>query len=78
MTEILFFAQAARWMGRASLELELDRPLSLTELLRRPELAPLSAAVSGTRFAVNHEFASLDSLVSPGDEVAVLPPVSGG
>jgi molybdopterin converting factor small subunit len=29
-------------------------------------------------FAVNGEYARMDALVSPGDEVAVLPPVSGG
>jgi molybdopterin converting factor small subunit len=29
-------------------------------------------------FAVNGEYARGDARVSPGDEVAVLPPVSGG
>jgi molybdopterin converting factor small subunit len=29
-------------------------------------------------FAVNDEYARGDAVVSPGDEVAVLPPVSGG
>jgi molybdopterin converting factor small subunit len=29
-------------------------------------------------FAVNGEYARMDAGVSPGDEVAVLPPVSGG
>ena len=29
-------------------------------------------------FAVNGEYARMDGRVGPGDEVAVLPPVSGG
>jgi molybdopterin converting factor small subunit len=29
-------------------------------------------------FAVNGEYARAEAKVSPGDEVAVLPPVSGG
>jgi molybdopterin converting factor small subunit len=29
-------------------------------------------------FAVNGEYARMEDTVSPGDEVAVLPPVSGG
>jgi molybdopterin converting factor small subunit len=33
---------------------------------------------SGARIALNHAFANLDDTVNPGDEVAVIPPVSGG
>jgi molybdopterin converting factor small subunit len=29
-------------------------------------------------FAVNGEYARMEDAISPGDEVAVLPPVSGG
>ena len=32
----------------------------------------------GVRAAVNHEFADWDAVVSEGDEVAFIPPVSGG
>ena len=40
-----------------------------------PSLAPHTSSVSG---AVNADYARLDSAVSEGDEVAFLPPVSGG
>ena len=30
------------------------------------------------RVAINHEYATLDKPVSPGDEVAFFPPVTGG
>lgn len=41
--------------------------------------APAAGALSGTiSCAVNAEFASMRAPVSDGDEVAFLPPVSGG
>ncbi len=40
-----------------------------------PALEPMSASVS---FAVNREYASRDQALRDGDEVALIPPVSGG
>ena len=40
-----------------------------------PELAPYHSSIST---AVNAEYARMDSPLSDGDEVAFLPPVSGG
>jgi molybdopterin converting factor subunit 1 len=42
---------------------------------RHPGLSPMRDTLA---FAVNGEYARGDARVSPGDEVAVLPPVSGG
>jgi molybdopterin converting factor subunit 1 len=42
---------------------------------RHPDLSPMRDTLA---FAVNGEYARADTRVSPGDEVAVLPPVSGG
>ena len=42
---------------------------------RHPDLSPMRNTLA---FAVNGEYARGDFRVSPGDEVAVLPPVSGG
>jgi molybdopterin converting factor small subunit len=42
---------------------------------RHPDLAPMRDTLA---FAVNGEYARAEAKVSPGDEVAVLPPVSGG
>jgi molybdopterin converting factor small subunit len=55
-------------------EISLDE---LWQLLaeRHPGLSPMRDTLA---FAVNGEYARGDALVSPGDEVAVLPPVSGG
>ncbi len=45
----------------------------LTEMY--PDLQPMRGNLA---FAVNEEYARGDAPVEPGDEVAVLPPVSGG
>lgn len=77
---ILYFAHARSATGTAGEELVTDAPLATdalwTELLRRhPALASLRAA---TRLARNGEFAPADAIFHPGDEVALIPPVSGG
>ena len=45
---------------------------------RSPGHADAFANVRFVRAAVNHEFASLDTAVKPGDEIAFFPPVTGG
>jgi molybdopterin converting factor subunit 1 len=77
--KVLLFGAAADWAGTRetripSGEITLDElwPL-LAE--RHPELSPMRDTLA---FAVNGEYARGDARVSPGDEVAVLPPVSGG
>ncbi len=42
---------------------------------RYPSLEPMRDTLA---FAVNGEYARMGERVAPGDEVAVLPPVSGG
>jgi molybdopterin synthase sulfur carrier subunit len=42
-----------------------------------PQLA-LPGALSEVRVAINQRFASADSPLQPGDELAFLPPISGG
>lgn len=77
--DLLFFAQSAGWMGTQ--RLTLDTPatgLTLKELLEDRRLRPIGSRAADLRFAVNEEFARLSRVLSDGDEVAVLPPVSGG
>jgi molybdopterin synthase sulfur carrier subunit len=45
---------------------------------RGPEFAALFAPTSVIRAAVNQNFATPDTPVGPGDEVAFFPPVTGG
>jgi molybdopterin synthase sulfur carrier subunit len=37
-----------------------------------------TAPPATVRVAINHEFAALDTPLSSGDELAFLPPISGG
>lgn len=77
---LLYFAQARRFTGIPS---ETFSPASAltadqlwAEILRRhPDLAILHPVI---RLARNGEFAAPDALFQPGDEVALIPPVSGG
>ena len=77
---VLLFAAAREAAGRGRIEIERTPGLTAAavwdELVRRhPALAAHSASVS---VAVNHRFRPRDTALDPGDEVAFLPPVSGG
>lgn len=77
---LLYFAQARRVTGIPSENLTPAAPLTADELwaeiLRRhPDLALLHPVI---RLARNGEFAADDALFHPEDEVALIPPVSGG
>ncbi len=77
---LLYFAQARQLAGVAIETVELAAPLGADALwaevlARRPGLAPLRVV---TRLARNGEFAAADAVFQPGDEVALIPPVSGG
>ena len=77
---VLYFAQArlATALGEESLKTSsaLSAEKLWEELVRRhPKLADLQ---SSCRLARNGHFLKPGELLEPGDEVAVLPPVSGG
>ena len=80
MIRVLLFGAAADRAGIRETELPVEDRVTLAELWpllagRHPDLAPMRDTLA---FAVNGEYARGDADVSPGDEVAVLPPVSGG
>jgi molybdopterin converting factor subunit 1 len=80
MIKVLLFGAAADRAGTRETELPVEAGLTLAELWpliaeRHPDLAPMRDTLA---FAVNGEYARGDAGVSPGDEIAVLPPVSGG
>ena len=75
-----FFAVLRERMGQAATQVQLapgETVATLWETLvaERPELRDLRAA---TRFAVNGQYASPETRLHDGDEVACLPPMSGG
>ena len=80
MIKVLLFGAAADRAGTRETELPVDEVVTLAEIWplltgRHPGLAPMHDTLA---FAINGEYARGDAGVSPGDEVAVLPPVSGG
>lgn len=78
---VLFFAAAAERMMCGGVEVPLDPSLQTVADLRRllscssPSLADLLPRCA---VAVDHEYATDDQPLHPGDEVAIIPPVSGG
>jgi MoaE-MoaD fusion protein len=76
----LLFGQAREWAGSSSLDLELAAPATVETAFTRlkalhPRLADMERSLL---FAVNEEYASPSDTLSDGDNLAVLPPVSGG
>jgi molybdopterin synthase sulfur carrier subunit len=79
--KVRLFAQLRDLAGSGDLDCTVDAPTPAVEDVWRalvrdhPALASFTRAMST---AVNLEYARLDTPVRDGDEVAFLPPVSGG
>jgi len=77
----LLFAQAKEIIGRDSITIIHENPqISSTQLsLLIEQLYPqLSPIIKTSILAVNMEYAFQDTLIHPQDEVALIPPISGG
>ena len=77
---VLFFAHLKDVTGCAYVELALPAPVDEEELWRQltgrfPELARFRSSV---RLARNGEYVRADTQFADADEVALIPPVSGG
>lgn len=77
---VLFFGQLKEICGKAEEGLELPEPAVLGDVFAHyAGLFPrLKAMASSVVLARNHEFASPATPIAANDEVALLPPVSGG
>lgn len=78
---VLFFASAREATGRSE-EMTSCDPEGISErvfwdqlVVRHPALASLRSSM---RLARNHEYMDREALICPGDEIALIPPVSGG
>lgn len=77
---VRLFARLADLAGARETEVELGEGLSVAEAFAvlcrdHPELADLSGSLM---YAVNAEYVTPDHPLRPGDELALIPPVSGG
>ncbi|MFL6215270.1 MAG: molybdenum cofactor biosynthesis protein [Blastocatellia bacterium] len=77
---ILLFGQARETVGAATLELEVMQPATVASAFARlmAEHPKLAAMERSLLFAVNEEYARREQPLNDGDQLAVLPPVSGG
>jgi len=76
---VRFFGPAADWAGVAEVRLDVSPGDSLGRLAGvLAERYPRLGAAVGVRLALNQRFVELSRPLSDGDEVAVIPPVSGG
>ncbi len=77
---VQLFAAAVDLAGQCSLSVILPNPGTVNHLRQAlvqtcPALAELLPRCA---IAVNHTYATTDTLLSAGDELAVIPPISGG
>ncbi len=78
---VRLFAMLRERAGTATLEVELPHGATVADAMRllgeREELAELLERMP-LRAAVNREYAGIDTVLHAGDELALIPPVSGG
>jgi molybdopterin converting factor subunit 1 len=72
------FASYREAAGTSKLDAPLPRGARVGDLLDL--LAPQLPSLKSTRglVAVNHSYVTVDATLNDGDEVALIPPVSGG
>ncbi len=76
---ILAFGIAKEIVGGASTSADLPSHTTVAQLRRRlEEQYPQLGKLASYMIAVNNEYAATDSLINEQDEVAIIPPVSGG
>jgi molybdopterin converting factor small subunit len=77
---LVAFGGTKQILGTTTLEFPLEAPSTVADLFDRicrdyPALARHQCSI---RLAVNGSYAQAGDPVSPGDEVALIPPVAGG
>ena len=78
--KVLFFARLREVVGSHELSLSLEIPASISQLLdtleqNYPALKEMRPII---RVGVNQEYVLEDIELKDGDEIALIPPVSGG
>ncbi|MDQ0154365.1 molybdopterin converting factor subunit 1 [Robertmurraya andreesenii] len=77
MNKILFFAHLKDAVGEEFIQMDVSgkKVSEVKELIAKEyQLGKLESAMA----AINEEFSSDDDLIQSGDEIAFIPPVSGG
>src|ERR1035437_1108298 len=77
---VLFFGILKEMIGKSADLIDLPDGASLRDVLARYELQipRLKESLPSLALAVNQQYSGPDTKLNEGDEVALLPPVSGG
>src|SRR5215216_7228412 len=73
LVSVRLFAGLRERAGASHVDVELPDDATVGDLLAALELKPRSCVA-----AINREYADAAARIAPGDEVALVPPVSGG
>ncbi len=79
--DVRLFAMLRERGGRDRVALELPVRATVADALRGlAEIEPLGELLARlpVRLAVNRDYAAPETMLEPGDELALIPPVSGG
>jgi molybdopterin synthase sulfur carrier subunit len=78
--KVLFFAQSRQITGCDNYRLKTDQPVTESEFwtLLVKAFPDLASQQKTARLARQETYLQRDELLQPNDEIAVIPPVSGG
>jgi molybdopterin converting factor small subunit len=77
--EVLTFASYAEVLGSARVEVQLPTRATVDDLIRALRALPGGASLPTLPLvAVNRRLAEPGAPITPGDELALLPPLAGG
>ena len=74
--KVLYFASLRELIGAAETSIDVAEPVEAAAVWKA--INPTVDLPDSSLVAINQSYASLDSMVQPGDEVAFFPPVTGG
>ena len=75
---IRLFAGLREALNRSSLNLDVAETATVgTALAQLAELHP-KLPLTGLAYAINRQYVTLEATLQPNDELALIPPVSGG
>lgn len=77
---IKLFASLREKAGTSNLIMSVPEGTNVQQLLSliQAEKLELEGAIKGVLVAINHEYASADTIINESDDLALIPPVSGG
>jgi MoaE-MoaD fusion protein len=76
--KVLVFGLLKNWMGTPETDVELPEGATVAQLLEKLNEGRQPIPLRGIAVSVNAEFAQAATVLKSGDEIGLLPPVSGG